>query len=84
MDRLGEMIMLPGPPRIIGEGMFSGLMAIGGRIFTTSPRARHGYPLEDSRGKAIRPGTGDETIERIVTDASRLPIARSGGCAPRR
>lgn len=42
-----------------------GILAIGGWIFTTWLRIKHGYPLENSWGKAIYPKTGDEAIERI-------------------
>ena len=42
-----------------------GLAAIGGWIFTTWLRIKHGYPLENSWGKAIYPKTGDEAIERV-------------------
>jgi hypothetical protein len=41
------------------------VLAIGGWIFTTWLRIKHGYPLENSWGKAIYPKTGDEAIERI-------------------
>lgn len=42
-----------------------GILGIGGWIFTTWLRIKHGYPLENSWGKAIYPKTGDEAIERI-------------------
>jgi hypothetical protein len=41
------------------------VLAIGGWIFTTWLRIKHGYPLENSWGKAIYPKTGDEALERI-------------------
>lgn len=41
------------------------VLAIAGWIFTTWLRIKHGYPLENSWGKAIYPKTGDEAIERI-------------------
>ncbi len=42
-----------------------GVLAIGGWILTTWLRIKHGYPLENSWGKAIYPRTGDEAMERI-------------------
>lgn len=42
-----------------------GTMAVGGWIFTTWLRVKHGYPLENSWGKAIYPKTSDEAMERI-------------------
>ena len=34
-------------------------------VVTTWLRIKHGYPLENSWGKAIYPKTGDEAMERI-------------------
>ena len=42
-----------------------GFFAIAGWIFTTWLRIKHGYPLENSWGKAIYPKAGDEAVERI-------------------
>ncbi len=42
-----------------------GTMAVGGWIFTTWLRVKHGYPLENSWGKAVYPKTSDETMERV-------------------
>lgn len=42
-----------------------GVLAIGGWVLTTWLRVKHGYPLENSWGKAVYPKTGDETIERV-------------------
>jgi len=41
------------------------LLAIGGWIFTTWLRIKHGYPLENSWGKTIYPKANDEAVERI-------------------
>jgi len=41
------------------------LLSVGGWIFTTWLRVKHGYPLETSWGKAIYPKTSDEAMERI-------------------
>jgi hypothetical protein len=42
-----------------------GALGIVGWIFTTWLRIKHGYPLENSWGKAIYPKVGDEAVERI-------------------
>lgn len=62
---MGEAIMLPLLPWIILGGMAMGAAAIAGWIYTTRLRIRHGYPLENSWGKAIYPRTDQESIERI-------------------
>jgi hypothetical protein len=62
---MAEAIMIPNLPWIIGGGMLLGFFAIAGWIFTTWLRIRHGYPLENSWGKAIYPRTDDAAMERI-------------------
>ncbi|MEK7342894.1 MAG: hypothetical protein AABZ73_03620 [Pseudomonadota bacterium] len=42
-----------------------GSLAIGGWIFTTWLRIKHGYPLENSWGKAVYPQKNEEMVERI-------------------
>ena len=42
-----------------------GVLAIGGWIFTTWLRIRHGYPLDGAWGQAVYPKTSDETMERV-------------------
>lgn len=42
-----------------------GLAAIAGWVFTTWLRVKHGYPLENSWGKEIKPITSNETTERL-------------------
>lgn len=44
---------------------FVGLAAIGGWVLTTWLRIKHGYPLENSWGKAIYPQKNEETVERV-------------------
>jgi hypothetical protein len=46
-------------------GILTGLAGVGGWIFTTWLRVRHGYPLETSWGKPIYPSMPDETKERV-------------------
>jgi hypothetical protein len=62
---LGEQVIVPNLPWIIGGGMLLGLMAILGWVFTTWLRVRHGYPLETSWGVPIHPKTDRESAERI-------------------
>ena len=40
-------------------------ISVGGWVFTTWLRIKHGYPLEGSWGNAIHPHTDKEAIERI-------------------
>jgi predicted metal-binding membrane protein len=42
-----------------------GVLGIGGWVLTTWLCVKHGYPLENSWGKAVYPKTGDETMERV-------------------
>jgi len=42
-----------------------GIIGVGGWIFTTWLRVKHGYPLENSWGNAVYPRTSDEAMERI-------------------
>jgi hypothetical protein len=41
------------------------VMAVGGWIFTTWLRIKHGYPLDGAWGQAVYPKTSDEAMERI-------------------
>jgi hypothetical protein len=41
------------------------LIAIGGWVFTTWIRVKHGYPLDGVWGQAVYPKTSDEAMERI-------------------
>ena len=42
-----------------------GVLAIGGWVITTWLRIKHGYPLENSWGKAIYPQKNEEVLERV-------------------
>lgn len=42
-----------------------GVLAVGGWVVTTWLRVKHGYPLENSWGKAVYPRTSDEAMERV-------------------
>lgn len=62
---LGQQVIIPNLPWIIGGGMLLGLIGILGWVFTTWMRVRHGYPLETSMGVPIHPSSGRESAERI-------------------
>ncbi|MFC3711476.1 hypothetical protein ACFOMD_02770 [Sphingoaurantiacus capsulatus] len=62
-------------PLIPLAGMAVGLVAVLGWVFTTWLRVKHGYPLENSWGKAIHPVASTETTERlrlIATENAQL------------
>jgi hypothetical protein len=40
-------------------------ISVGGWVFTTWLRIKHGYPLETSWGKALHPSSDRETMERV-------------------
>ncbi len=42
-----------------------GIAAIGGWVFTTWLRVKHGYPLEGSWGQALKPVQNTEALERL-------------------
>lgn len=42
-----------------------GFAGVIGWVYTTRLRIKHGYPLENSWGKAIYPKTDGETVERV-------------------
>jgi len=42
-----------------------GLFAVGGWVFTTWLRIKHGYPLDGAWGQAVYPKTSNETMERV-------------------
>lgn len=44
---------------------FVGFAAIAGWVITTWLRVKHGYPLENSWGKEIKPVASNETTERL-------------------
>jgi hypothetical protein len=46
-------------------GVILGILGIGGWVLTTWLRVKHGYPLENSWGKAVYPKLNDETMERV-------------------
>jgi len=62
---LGETVIVPNLPWIIGAGLALGFLAITGWIFTTWLRVKNGYPLANSWGLPMHPKTDRESIERI-------------------
>ena len=42
-----------------------GALGVVGWVLTTWLRIKHGYPLENSWGKAVYPRTSDEAMERV-------------------
>lgn len=42
-----------------------GVLAIGGWIFTTWLRMKHGYPLDGAWGQAIYPSKNEDMVERV-------------------
>ncbi len=42
-----------------------GVLAVGGWIFTTWLRIKHGYPLDGAWGQAVYPKNNDAALERI-------------------
>ncbi|HEX8644185.1 MAG TPA: hypothetical protein VF702_09760 [Allosphingosinicella sp.] len=41
------------------------LLSVGGWVFTTWLRIKHGYPLDGTWGQAVYPKTSNEAMERI-------------------
>ena len=62
---MGEEIIIQNLPWIIGAGMLLGAGAIASWVYTTWLRVKHGYPLENSWGKALHPVASTETTERL-------------------
>lgn len=58
-------VIAPYIPLFAVMALGTGLLAVGGWIYTTRLRIQNGYPLENSWGKAIYPKTDQESIERI-------------------
>lgn len=60
MSALGEYL-----PFLMGGGLVVGLVGTLGWIHTTRLRIKHGYPLEGMWGQSLKPGTSEESMERI-------------------
>ena len=44
------------------------IVGVGGWVFTTWLRIKHGYPLDGAWGQAVNPQSNAEAMERIATD----------------
>jgi hypothetical protein len=64
MDQAANII-IPNVPWMVAGGLVLGLLSIGGWVFTTWLRIKHGYPLETSWGRAVHPEVTNEAKERI-------------------
>lgn len=58
-------VLAPYLPLLGAMGILLGFAGVIGWIYTTRLRIKHGYPLENSWGKAIYPKTDGETVERV-------------------
>ncbi|MCW2395986.1 hypothetical protein M2344_002464 [Sphingobium sp. B8D3C] len=65
MDPITADAVVESMPLIVGASSLIGLLAIAGWVFNTWLRVRHGYPLENSWGKAVYPQKNEEMSERI-------------------
>jgi hypothetical protein len=57
--------LAPYLPMLATLAILTGLAGVAGWVYTTRLRIKHGYPLENSWGKAIYPKTDGETVERV-------------------
>jgi len=70
-----NIFIVPNLPWIIGGGMTLGAAGIGGWVFTTWLRVRHGYPLQDGWGRAVhatKTPEGERMIAALIEDNRRL------------
>ncbi len=59
-------VIIPNLPWIIGGGLALGAAGVFGWIHTTRLRIKHGYPLENSWGKAMHPVSDPEAKQRVA------------------
>ena len=52
-------------PWLAGGGLVLGAAGIAASVHTTRLKIRHGYPLEGMWGQSLKPGAGNEAMERI-------------------
>ena len=57
--------LIPYLPLIIAGVLIIPIAGICGWIYTTRLRIHHGYPLEGMWGQSLKPGIGNEAVERI-------------------
>ena len=52
-------------PWVVGGGLALGAGGIAASVHTTRLKIKHGYPLEGMWGQSLKPGIGNEAVERI-------------------
>lgn len=58
-------IIAPYIPFIIFAALAIGAASVGGWIYTTKLRIKHGYPLDGTWGQSVYPKTDQEAAERV-------------------
>ena len=59
------MDILSVAPWLVGGGLALGAAGIAASVHTTRLKIRYGYPLEGMWGQSLKPGAGNEAMERI-------------------
>ena len=59
------MDILSMAPWVVGGGLALGAAGILASVHTTRLKIKHGYPLEGMWGQSLKPGIGNEAVERI-------------------
>lgn len=60
---LADIITLA--PWVVGGGLALGAGGILASVHNTRLKIKHGYPLEGMWGQSLKPGIGNEAVERI-------------------
>ena len=60
---LAEIISIA--PWVVGGGLALGAGGILASVHNTRLKIKHGYPLEGMWGQSLKPGVGNEAVERI-------------------
>ena len=59
------MDILAMAPWVVGGGLALGAGGIVASVHNTRLKIKHGYPLEGMWGQSLKPGIGNEAVERI-------------------
>ena len=59
------MDILSMAPWVVGGGLALGAGGIIASVHNTRLKIKHGYPLEGMWGQSLKPGIGNEAVERI-------------------
>ena len=59
------MDILAMAPWVVGGGLVLGAGGIMASVHNTRLKIKHGYPLEGMWGQSLKPGIGNEAVERI-------------------